>query len=102
MVARMVQNIAAKETLEFSAPETGAAVRLPDRVLDITAEVCPMTFVRTRLALDALQPGQVLEVRLRGEEPRERVPATAEALGHRVLGRTEQAAGVLSLMLLRA
>ena len=40
-----------------------------DQELDITSEVCPMTFVRTRLALDRMRPGQVLLVRLRGEEP---------------------------------
>ena len=33
---------------------------VPDRELDIRAEFCPMTFVRTRLALDRLSPGQVL------------------------------------------
>jgi TusA-related sulfurtransferase len=71
-------------------------------VLDITGELCPMTFVRTRLALDAMQPGQILEVRLRGEEPRRSVPASAEALGHRVLSAAEQGEGVLSLRLLRA
>ena len=29
-----------------------------DQELDITAEVCPMTFVRTRLALDRMAPGR--------------------------------------------
>lgn len=52
--------------------------------LDITAELCPMTFVRTRLALDRLPPGGQLLVRLRGEEPRRNVPAAAAALGHAV------------------
>ena len=44
-----------------------------------------MTFVRTRLALDQLQAGQVLAVRLRGEEPRRNVPGTAAEQGHTVL-----------------
>lgn len=61
-----------------------------DIPLDITGEVCPMTMVRTRLALDRLAPGQVLAVRLRGEEPLRNVPAAAAALGHTVLDlRTE-------------
>ena len=38
-----------------------------DREIDITQEVCPMTFVRARLALDRMAPGQILLVRLRGE-----------------------------------
>ena len=44
-----------------------------------------MTFVRTRLALDKLRPGDVLTVRLRGEEPRSNVPRTATQQGHTVL-----------------
>ncbi len=54
--------------------------------LDITAESCPMTFVRTRLALDRLPSGAVLRVRLRGEEPWRNVTRNAEALGHRLVG----------------
>jgi tRNA 2-thiouridine synthesizing protein A len=56
-----------------------------DRVVDITAETCPMTFVRTRLALDRMQSGQVLRVKLRGEEPLRNVPRTAAEQGHSVL-----------------
>ena len=44
-----------------------------------------MTFVRTRLALDSLLPGQTLGVLLRGEEPLRNVPRTATAQGHTVL-----------------
>ena len=54
-----------------------------DQELDITAEVCPMTFVRTRLALDRMAPGQILLVRLRGEEPLRNVPRTAREQGTR-------------------
>ncbi len=53
--------------------------------LDITAELCPMTFVRTRLALDRLRSGDVLRVTLRGEEPRRNVPKTAAEQGHAIL-----------------
>ena len=57
----------------------------PATVLDITADTCPMTFVRTRLALDRLSPGDVLEVRLRGSEPLRNVSVNAVALGHALL-----------------
>lgn len=56
-----------------------------DREVDVTTDICPMTYVRTRLALDAMQPGQVLRVWLRGEEPRRNVPETAAAQGHTVI-----------------
>ena len=34
----------------------------PDQTIDITNEVCPMTFVRTKLKLERMQPGEVLSV----------------------------------------
>lgn len=71
-----------------------------DQELDITSEVCPMTFVRTRLALDRMAPGQTLLVRLRGEEPLRNVPRTAREQGHAVLS-LETAADGASLLLLR-
>ena len=73
----------------------------PDRELDITAEVCPMTFVRTRLALDRMAPGQTLLVRLRGDEPLRNVPRTAREQGHEILSLETGADGVASLLLRR-
>jgi tRNA 2-thiouridine synthesizing protein A len=58
----------------------------PDAHIDITAEVCPMTFVRTKIALERLPVGGVLEVRLKGDEPLRNVPESARDLGHTVLG----------------
>lgn len=53
--------------------------------LDITAETCPMTFVRVKLAIERMQPGQVLAVRLRGDEPLRNVPRSLAEHGHTVL-----------------
>ncbi len=61
-----------------------------DLEVDVTSEICPMTYVRTRLALDRLQGGQILGVTLRGEEPARNVPETARMQGHTVL---DQVAG---------
>lgn len=72
-----------------------------DQELDITSEVCPMTFVRTRLALDRMQPGQVLRVRLRGDEPLRNVPRTAREQGHEVLSLDLDPEGVATLLLRR-
>ena len=57
----------------------------PDFFLDITPEVCPMTFVKTKLRLESMAPGQVLEVRLTGPEPLHNVPRNARDHGHEVL-----------------
>lgn len=53
--------------------------------LDIRREVCPMTYVRVKLALEALEPGAVLEVLLRGEEPLRNVPRSAVEEGHELV-----------------
>ena len=69
--------------------------------LDITRETCPMTFVRVRLALDRLAPGDLLEVLLSGEEPRRNVPRTAVEQGHAIVEQSEDASGVTRLLLRR-
>ncbi len=77
------------------------AVEDDDVQLDITADVCPMTFVRTRLALDRMAAGQTLLVKLRGDEPVRNVPRTAREQGHEVLSLTTGADGVSVLRLRR-
>jgi tRNA 2-thiouridine synthesizing protein A len=52
--------------------------------VDVRDVACPMTWVRTRIALDRLAPGEALEVLLLAGEPLESVPRTAEEEGHRV------------------
>ena len=69
------------------------------RTLDITREVCPMTYVRTKLALEALDEGGVLEVVLRGEEPLKNVPRNASEEGHEVLSLEPRGDGAWRLLL---
>lgn len=66
--------------------------------IDITGEACPMTYVRTKLKLETLAPGQVLEVWLRGEEPLKNVPRNARDEGHEVVS-LEEAGGRWRLLL---
>jgi tRNA 2-thiouridine synthesizing protein A len=70
-----------------------------DRDIDITRDVCPMTFVKTRIALDRLATGQTLLVRLRGEEPLRNVPRTATEQGHTVLSQHTEPDGSTLLLL---
>ena len=57
----------------------------PNYFLDISTEVCPMTFVRAKLAIERLGPGECLELRLQGEEPITNVPKSIQELGHDIL-----------------
>jgi tRNA 2-thiouridine synthesizing protein A len=69
-----------------------------DFELDITAEVCPMTFVRTKLALEQLAVGQVLNIRLRDGEPRHNVPRAVRDHGHEILDLRPLEAGLFELV----
>ncbi len=64
-----------------------------DVSLDITGEICPMTFVRTKLALERLPPAATLRVRLSGDEPLENVPRSARECGYLVSEAEEESPG---------
>ncbi|MEA2168984.1 MAG: tRNA 2-thiouridine synthesizing protein [Solirubrobacteraceae bacterium] len=51
--------------------------------LDVSGLRCPLTWVRTKLALERLAPGDELLVTCAGEA-RESVPRSAREAGHRV------------------
>lgn len=53
--------------------------------LDIRAYSCPLTWVKTRIALERLRVGDSLEVLLAEGEPLENVPRSAVEEGHAVL-----------------
>ncbi|MEE8716039.1 MAG: sulfurtransferase TusA family protein [Coriobacteriales bacterium] len=53
--------------------------------VDITGVVCPVTFVKTKIALEELDEGQVLRVRLAEGEPLQNVPRSCREEGHQVL-----------------
>ncbi len=53
--------------------------------LDITKEHCPMTFVKTKLELEKLSRGDILEVILKEGEPLENVPKTVTEQGNKVI-----------------
>ena len=54
------------------------------RSLDISALTCPMTWVRTKLALERLPPGAELIVTCRPGQALENVPRSAREAGHAV------------------
>ena len=56
-----------------------------DARLDITPFMCPMTYVRTRLAIERIEPGQLLDVVMRRGEPSTNVPRSLLEEGHQIL-----------------
>ncbi|RKH41770.1 sulfurtransferase TusA family protein [Corallococcus sicarius] len=73
---------------------------MPDvtATLDITREVCPMTYVRTKLKLESLPPGTLLEVLLKGDEPLKNVPRSARDEGHEVVSLEPRGDGTYRLV----
>jgi TusA-related sulfurtransferase len=61
--------------------------------LDITADVCPITFVKTKLMLEKMPVGAIATVRLKGVEPLDNVPRSVRAHGHEVLSVVPESAG---------
>ncbi len=52
--------------------------------LDITADVCPMTFVKAKLMLERVPVGCELEIRLNAGEPLHNVPKSFTELGQTI------------------
>ncbi len=55
------------------------------RLLDLRGSICPMNWVKTKLALEEMEPGEVIEVWLDDGEPIRNVPRSAAGEGHRVI-----------------
>jgi TusA-related sulfurtransferase len=63
--------------------------------LDITADVCPLTFVKTKLLLEKMPPGARATVRLKGAQPLDNVPRSVKAHGHAVISLTLETPGAV-------
>lgn len=57
-----------------------------NRKIDIRGEICPYTFVKSKLAIEELRSGQVLEIILDYAPAAENVPRSMKSEGHKVLG----------------
>ena len=53
--------------------------------LDITDVVCPVTFVKAKVALEELVDGDILSIRLNDGEPVQNVPRSIKEEGHKIL-----------------
>lgn len=70
----------------------------PAAKLDITGEVCPITFIKVKLRLEDMSPGEVLEVHLDDGIPANNVPRSLKSDGHYVISQEKQADGSIMLL----
>jgi len=57
----------------------------PDVELDLRGVICPYTFIKTKLKLEAMEQGQILSVLLDNGDPIQNVPSSVSNEGHTVL-----------------
>ena len=69
-----------------------------DDTIDITDVVCPITFVKVKMALEDLDDGQILGVHLNEGEPIQNVPRSLKDEGHKVLLVSQAADGTYDLV----
>ena len=56
-----------------------------DKTVDLRGQVCPYTFVRSKLAMEKMNVGEVLEIILDHKPAVENVPKSMENEGQKVL-----------------
>lgn len=57
----------------------------PNASIDLRGVMCPINFVKTKLKLETLNTGEVLEVILDSGEPIQNVPKSIKEEGHKIL-----------------
>ena len=70
-----------------------------DEKVDATDVVCPVTFVKTKVALEELDEGQILQVHIADGEPIQNVPRSIKEEGHEVLKIDDNGDGTYELFI---
>ncbi|HEY9743263.1 MAG TPA: sulfurtransferase TusA family protein [Coleofasciculaceae cyanobacterium] len=68
----------------MSNPAASTPKQTPDAQLDLRGTPCPINFVRTKLRLEQMTPGALLEVWLDPGEPIEQVPDSLAMEGYSI------------------
>ena len=73
-----------------------------DDTVDITDVVCPVTFVKAKVALEELDEGQILCIRMNDGEPVQNVPRSIKEEGHQILKLDDNEDGTYTLYVKKA
>ena len=77
--------------------EENAGIQI-DETVDITDVVCPVTFVKAKVALEELNEGQILSVHMNDGEPVQNVPRSIKEEGHQILKLVDNEDGTYDLI----
>ena len=72
-----------------------------DDTVDITDKVCPLTFVKAKVAIDEVDDGEVIEIRMNDGEPVQNVPRSIKEEGHQILKLVNNEDGTYNLIVKR-
>ena len=70
--------------------------------VDITDVVCPVTFVKAKVALEELDEGEILSIRMNDGEPVQNVPRSIKEEGHQILKLIDNEDGTYNLIVRKA
>ena len=73
-----------------------------DERVDITDVVCPMTFVKAKVAMEEIEVGQVLAVTMNDGEPVQNVPRSFKEEGQQILKLIDNENGTYDLIVKKA
>jgi tRNA 2-thiouridine synthesizing protein A len=76
----------------------GMSVKKADSFVDITDVVCPITFVKAKVAIEELDDGQILKIRMNEGEPIQNVPRSLKEEGHKVIEVTGNEDGTFTIL----
>lgn len=74
-----------------------AGINIDDQV-DITDKVCPLTFVKAKVAIDELDDGEIIAIRMNDGEPVQNVPRSIKEEGHQILKLVNNEDGTYTLV----
>ncbi len=70
-----------------------------DGFVDITDVVCPITFVKAKIAMEEMESGKILEVKMNDGEPIQNVPRSFKDEGHKVIQVVKNEDGTYSVFI---
>ena len=69
-----------------------------NETVDITDKVCPLTFVKAKVAIEELEDGEIIAIHMNDGEPVQNVPRSLKEEGHKILKLIDNEDGTFHLI----
>ncbi|HWQ40497.1 MAG TPA: sulfurtransferase TusA family protein [Desulfosporosinus sp.] len=77
------------------------SLKKADAFVDITDVICPVTFIKAKVALEEMEDGQILEIKLNDGEPIQNVPRSLKNEKHKVSSVNKNEDGTYTILVTR-